>query len=159
VGHASSRERSSVLIQQEQRLIEINFGARIHKKLRIRYLLRCDPVTNIQVFGVKKSQATRAAERFFKERRVTIQLIDLQRKPISAREIKRFVEQFGWTGLLDVEGKAYVDAGLKYLILSDSELMAHVEKNALLLRLPLVRSGTRLSVGQDEASWKAMLAS
>jgi arsenate reductase (glutaredoxin) len=115
-------------------------------------------VTNIQVFGVKKSQATRAAERFFKERRVTIQFVDLDRKPISAREIKRFVEQFGWTGLLDAEGKAYVDAGLKYLILSDSELMAHVEKNALLLRLPLVRSGTRLSIGQDEASWKAMLA-
>ena len=114
-------------------------------------------MTNIQIFGVRKSQATRAAERFFKERRVTIQMVDLDKKPISAREIRRFVDHFGWTGLMDVEGKAYVETGLKYLMLSESELTARIEQNALLLRLPLVRSGHLLSVGHDEASWKAML--
>ena len=114
-------------------------------------------MTNIQIFGVRKSQATRAAERFFKERRATIQMVDLDKKPISAREIRRFVDHFGWTGLMDVEGKAYVETGLKYLMLSESELTARIEQNALLLRLPLVRSAHLLSVGHDEASWKAML--
>jgi arsenate reductase len=115
-------------------------------------------MANIQIFGVKNSQATRAAERFFKERRATIQMIDLNKKAISAGEIKRFVERFGWTGLLDMEGKAYIEAGLKYLILSEPELMGRIERNATLLRLPLVRSGKTVSVGHDEASWKAMLA-
>ena len=78
---------------------------------------------HVQIFGLKNSQATRAAERFFKERRVAIQMVDLKQKPIAPGEIKRFIERFGWTGVLDSEGKAYVDAGLKYLRLTDSELL------------------------------------
>lgn len=113
---------------------------------------------NVQIFGVKSSQATRAAERFFKERRAAIQMIDLKVKPMSPGEIKRFVDKFGWPGLLDTEGKAYVEAGLKYLRVSDAELFGRVERNPGLLRMPLVRSGNRVSVGQDEESWKAMLA-
>src|SRR3984885_9128851 len=95
---------------------------------------------NVQVFGVKNSNATRAAERFFKERRVTIHLVDLKQKPMSAGEIKRFIDRFGLAALIDTEGKAYVDAGLKYLKLSDSELLQRVERDPGLLRLPLVRA-------------------
>ena len=80
-------------------------------------------MVSVQIFGVKNSQATRAAERFFKERRVKIQFVDLKQKPIAPGEIKRFVERFSWAGLLDSEGKAYVDAGLKYLKLSDADLL------------------------------------
>ena len=115
-------------------------------------------MANIQIFGVKNSQATRAAERFFKERRATIQIIDLKKKPIAAGEIKRFVERFGWAGLLDAEGKAYLEAGIKYLKLSEQELMGRIERDPALLRLPLVRGGKLVSIGHDEASWKAMLA-
>lgn len=115
-------------------------------------------MANIQVFGVKNSQATRAAERFFKERRATIQMVDLKKKAIAAGEIKRFVERFGWTGLLDTEGKAYIEAGIKYLRLSESELMGRIERYPALLRLPLVRGGKLVSIGHDEASWKALLA-
>ena len=112
---------------------------------------------NIQIFGVKNSQATRAAERFFKERRAPLQRIDLQRKPMAPAEIKRFIERFGWTGLIDAEGAPYVDSGLKYLKLSDAELLAKIEREPKLLRLPLVRAGNRVSVGRDEAAWKEML--
>jgi arsenate reductase-like glutaredoxin family protein len=115
-------------------------------------------MANIQVFGVKNSPATRAAERFFKERRVAIQMVDLKKKAIAAGEIKRFVERFGWDGLLETEGKAYVEAGLKYLKLSEAELIERIEREPLLLRLPLVRGGKLVSIGQDEESWKAMLA-
>jgi arsenate reductase-like glutaredoxin family protein len=114
-------------------------------------------MANIQIFGVKKSQATRAAERFFKERRATIQMIDLQKKPIAPGEIKRFVERFGWGGLVDTEGTAYVDGGLKYLKLSESELMARIEREPSLLKLPLVRGGKVVAIGKDEAAWKTML--
>jgi arsenate reductase-like glutaredoxin family protein len=114
-------------------------------------------MANVQIFGVKNSQATRAAERFFKERRAQIQLVDLNRKPMAPGEIKRFIERFGLTGLLDIEGKAYVDAGLKYLKASDSELLAKIEREPKLLRLPLVRTANRLSIGHDEDSWKGMI--
>jgi arsenate reductase-like glutaredoxin family protein len=114
-------------------------------------------MVNVQIFGVKNSQATRAAERFFKERRIPIQLVDLKKKPMAPGEIKRFVDRFGLPALLDTEGIAYVDAGLKYLRASDAELLRKIEDEPKLLRLPLVRAATRLSVGLDEDAWKAML--
>jgi arsenate reductase-like glutaredoxin family protein len=114
-------------------------------------------VLTVQIFGVKNSQATRAAERFFKERRVAIQSVDLKRKPMSPGEIKRFIDRFGLPALLDTEGAAYADAGLKYLKLSNQELLGSIEQEPKLLRLPLIRGGNRLSVGHDEEGWKGML--
>ena len=110
----------------------------------------------VQIFGVKSSQATRAAERFFKERRITIQMVDLKQRALAPGEIRRFVEKFGWEALLDREGKAFIDAGLKYLKVSEPDLLARIEKEPLLLRLPLVRGASLLSVGKDEEAWKQM---
>jgi len=114
-------------------------------------------MVSVQIFGLKGSQATRAAERFFKERRAGIQFVDLKQKPMAAGEIRRFVERFGLAALIDAESKAYVDAGLKYLKVSDSELLGRVERDPNLLRLPLIRAAKRFSIGRDEESWKAML--
>jgi len=116
-------------------------------------------MVGVQIFGTKNSPATRAAERFFKERRATIHFVDLKQKPMARAEMKRFIDRFGLAGLLDTEGKAYNDGGLKYLKLSDSELLQKIEQNPQLLRLPLIRAASQLSIGQDEDSWKAMLAS
>jgi arsenate reductase (glutaredoxin) len=121
-------------------------------------LQQSDCMATVQIFGLKNSQATRAAERFFKERRVVIQLVDLKQKPMAPGEIKRFIQRFGLAGLLDPEVKTYIDEGLQYLKLSDAEILGRIERTPQLLRLPLVRSGQRLSVGHDESSWKAMLA-
>jgi arsenate reductase-like glutaredoxin family protein len=112
---------------------------------------------SVQIFGLKSSPATRAAERFFKERRVGIQFVDLKQRSMAAGEIRRFVERFGLIALLDNEGKAYIDAGLKYMKLSDPELLSRIESDPRLLRLPLIRAANRLSMGHDEAAWKAML--
>ena len=113
---------------------------------------------NVQIFGLKSSQATRAAERFFKERRVPIQMVDLKQKPMAPAEINRFVQRFGLIALLDTQGKAYTNAGLQYLKISDSDLLDRIEREPALLRLPLVRAGNRLSVGQDEPAWQSMVA-
>jgi arsenate reductase len=106
----------------------------------------------IQIFGVKNSQATRAAERFFKERRTPVQFIDLQKKPMSPGEIKRFIDCFTLAALVDRE-----NPNIKYLRLSDSELLIKIEQDPKLLHLPLVRSAKVLSIGHDEPSWKSML--
>ncbi len=112
---------------------------------------------NVQIFGLKNSQATRAAQRFFKERGKSVQFVDLNQKPLAPGEIKRFIDRFRLAGLLDTEGKSYTDAGLTYLKLADAELLARIERDANLLRLPLVRAGNKLCIGHDEPGWKTML--
>jgi arsenate reductase (glutaredoxin) len=114
-------------------------------------------MTSVQIFGLKSSQATRAAERFFKERRIAIHYVDLAKKPMAPAEIKRFIDRFGLSALLDTESKAYVDAGLKYMKMGEAELLARVERDPKLLRLPLIRGGKHVSVGKDEDTWKLML--
>jgi arsenate reductase-like glutaredoxin family protein len=118
---------------------------------------KIDYVQSVQIFGVKSSQDTRAAERFFKERRVQVHMVDLAQKPMSPGEIKRFVERFGLMGLVDAEGKAYADSGLKYLKVSEAELLRKIEERPRLLKLPLVRCGNRISIGRDENTWARML--
>jgi arsenate reductase len=128
----------------------------IHSLLQA-VLAQSSLMVNVQIFGMKNSQATRAAERFFKERRIKIHFVDLKQKAMAPAEIKRFIDRFGLPSLIDTEAKAYVDGGFKYLKLADSELLGKIERNPGLLRLPLVRSGNRVSVGHDEETWKAML--
>ena len=49
----------------------------------------------IQVFGLVDDRATRAAQRFFKERRLAIHFVDLRRKPIAPGELRRFTDRLG----------------------------------------------------------------
>ncbi|MBI2777693.1 MAG: arsenate reductase [Chloroflexi bacterium] len=112
----------------------------------------------MQVFGRDDSAATRAAERFFKERRLAIQFIDLRRKPIAAGELRRFVERLGAAALADTGGRAWTDAGLGYLRMDDAELAERLLANQGLLLLPLVRVGNGFAAGRDEAAWKRLLS-
>jgi arsenate reductase-like glutaredoxin family protein len=112
----------------------------------------------IQVFGREDSQETRAALRFFKERRLVVQLVDLRRKPMAAGELRRFVERLGAEALADKAGKAWTDAGLGYLRMTPDELAARLLADQRLLRLPLVRVANGFSAGRDEAAWKSLLA-
>jgi arsenate reductase (glutaredoxin) len=110
-----------------------------------------------QIFGTEDSAATRAALRFFKERRVPVHLVDLRRKPIAAGELRRFVEQLGAIAVADTEGPSWRAAGLGYLRMEDAELAARLLEDRRLLRLPLVRVGSRVAAGRDEAAWKRLL--
>ena len=76
---------------------------------------------------------------------------------MSPGEIKRFVDKFGLLGLVDTEGKVYADAGLKYLKVSEAELLGKIEQQPKLLKLPLVRCANRITVGRDEAGWARLL--
>ena len=114
--------------------------------------------TSVQIFGRDKDQATRAAVRFFKERRVEIHQVDLDRKPIAPGELRRFVQRLGARALLDTDGRAYRDAGLGYLRMDDAEIVERLLADPRLLRLPLVRFGNDVTAGRDEAAWKALLS-
>ena len=116
------------------------------------------PGPSVQVFGLEDSQATRAALRFFKERRIAIHFVDLRRRPIAPGELRRFVERLGAGALADTEGRAWRDAGLGHLRMDDAELAERLLANARLLRLPLVRFGNDVTAGRDEATWKRWLS-
>jgi arsenate reductase len=108
----------------------------------------------VQLFGRESDQATRAAQRFFKERRIAISFVDLRRRPIAAGELRRFVERLGAAALVDATGKPYLDAGLGYMRLTDAELTERLLADQRLLRLPLARFGQQVTAGRDEATWK-----
>lgn len=115
------------------------------------------PVPTAQVFGTEDSPATRAAVRFFRERRVVVHLVDTRRKPMAAGELRRFVERLGAAALADRAGRAWTEAGLDYLRIDDAELAARLLADQRLLRWPLVRVGNGFVAGRDEAAWKALL--
>lgn len=112
----------------------------------------------IQVFGREDSQETRAALRFFKERRIVPHVVDVRRKPMAAGELRRFVERLGARAVADTEGKAWRDAGLEHFRMDDKELTDRLLADQRLLRLPLVRAGNRFAAGRDEAAWKVLVA-
>ncbi|WP_202912867.1 ArsC/Spx/MgsR family protein [Deinococcus kurensis] len=111
----------------------------------------------VQVFGTRKSKETRAAERFFKERKIKIHFVDLKERPIAKGELSRFVQKFGLNALLDLEGKAYERSNLAYLRTTEDGVIAKIIDDPELLRLPLVRSGKHLTVGEDPDGWKALV--
>ena len=113
---------------------------------------------NIQVFGLEDSPATRAALRFFRERRIVVHFVDLRKKPIARGELRRFVDRLGVAALLDVESRAYRDGGLAYLTTDTSGIIARLLADVRLLRLPLVRYGDDVTAGKEETTWKAWLA-
>ena len=110
---------------------------------------------NVQIFGTNKSQDTKKALRFFKERGIKPQFVDLKERDIAPGELKRFVQKAGLNALLDTGGKAYERSGLEYLRVGDEELMQKLIDDPALMVQPLVRSGNALTVGWDEEAWRA----
>jgi arsenate reductase len=112
-----------------------------------------------QVFGTKKCADTRKAERFFKERGVPIQMIDLAQKAMSPGELKAVAARVGGVeALIDREGKRYVDKGLKYAAPTGPRIEAMLLADPLLLRTPIVRSSSGATVGFQPDVWAQWMA-
>ena len=112
---------------------------------------------NIQVFGLDDSPPTRAALRFFRERRIVVHYVDLRKQPIAAGELRRFADRLGAAALLDTEGRTYPESGLAYLSTDAAGITARLLADVRLIRLPLVRHGDEVTAGKAEATWKAWL--
>ena len=112
----------------------------------------------IQVFGVRKSSDTRKALRFFSERRIKTHFVDLNERPASAGELKRFAQKFGIGALIDSESARFQDLGLRHARMSDETWLSKLVDEPLLLKVPLVRNGHQLTIGLDEKTWKEWTA-
>ena len=113
---------------------------------------------NIQVFGFEDDNATRAALRFFRERRIVVHFVDLRKKPIAAGELRRFIDKLGPAALLDTESRLYKEQGLAHLSMDPAGITARLVADVRLIRLPLVRYGELVTAGKAEDAWKAWLA-
>jgi arsenate reductase len=112
----------------------------------------------VQVFGIKKSAETRKALRFFAERRVRTHFVDFMERSPAAGELRRFIERFGAEALLDRESRRFAELGLRQARYGEARWIQWMSDEPLLLRMPLVRFGTKLTVGLDEAAWRSWLA-
>ena len=109
---------------------------------------------DVQIFGTAKCRSTQKALRFFKERRVGIHFVDLDQKPASPRELERFARKHGTEALLDRESKRFRDRGLHAAHLPEARILALLVEDPKLIRTPLVRRGSDVTVGLAEEEWK-----
>jgi arsenate reductase len=86
---------------------------------------------------------------------MTIAFVDLKKRPPAPGELKRFAQKFGARALLDEDSQAYKKANLGYLQMGDPEVLERAIADPRLLVLPLVRFGNEVTIGIDEATWKA----
>jgi arsenate reductase len=112
----------------------------------------------VQVFGVRKSAATRAALRFFAERRIKVHFVDLHERAASVGELRRFAQQFGVAALVDRESRRYGELGLRSALLSEERWLEKLSLEPLVLRMPLVRHQQQLTIGAAPETWNAWYA-
>lgn len=109
---------------------------------------------NIQIFGTKKCFDTKKAERYFKERGIKFQFIDLKEKGMSKGEFTGVKQAVGGLDkLLDENNKdKNTLALLKYMSEEDKE--EKLLENQQLLKTPIVRNGRQAAVGYQPEVWK-----
>jgi len=107
----------------------------------------------VQVFGVRKSADTRAALRFFAERRIKVHFVDLNERAASVGELRRFAQKFGLNALVDRESRRFGELGLRSALLSEERWLEKLSLEPLLLRMPLVRNQQQLTIGAAQETW------
>ena len=112
---------------------------------------------NIQIYISKKNFDVQKAQRFFKERRINVQEIDLKKHALGEREIQTFVRACGAQELIDREDKKVKEHPACYYD-RDSLLIPAIADAPWLLKAPLVRNGNRVTVGYQPDVWEQWIA-
>lgn len=109
---------------------------------------------NIQIFGSSKSFDTKKAQRYFKERGIKFQAIDLPAKGISKGEFRSIKQAIGSIDdMMDPKAKDQdILMLIKYLSKEDQE--EKLLDNPQLLRMPIVRNGRQATIGYQPDVWK-----
>ena len=102
---------------------------------------------NIQIFGTKKSQDTRKAERWFKERRIKAQFIDLNEKGISRGELRSAAQACGGLDALIDDGCRDADALALVRHIAAVQREDAVLEHPQVLKQPIVRNGRKAAAG------------
>ena len=110
---------------------------------------------NIQIFGSKKSNDSKKAERYFKERGIKYQMIDMKEKGMSKGEVQSVMKAVGGLeAMLDPDCNDQ-DTLMLVKYLADSQKEDKVLENQQILRLPIVRNGRQATLGYCPDVWKS----
>ncbi len=108
---------------------------------------------NIQIFGKKKCFDTKKAERFFKERRIKYQFIDIIDKGFSGGEIKRVLSSLKIEELVDQNNEFYQESGVADL--KDANDIADCLYDYYeIVRTPIVTNGKKATAGNQAEIWQ-----
>ena len=109
---------------------------------------------NIQIFGKKKCFDTQKAERYFKERRIKFQAIDLISKGMSKGELESVARAVGLKNLIDTSSPLYQSKNLDR-ISTPSIIQEILLENPKLIKTPVVRNGQKATVGYAKEIWQS----
>ena len=107
---------------------------------------------NIQIYSGKKNFDTQKAERYFKERRIPVQMMDLKKHPLGEREIRLMIQQIGTEKLIDREDRKVREHPACYYN-QESLLIPAIQENPWLLKTPIVRNGNQITIGFRPEIW------
>lgn len=108
----------------------------------------------IQIFGKSKCFDTKKAQRYFKERRVPFQNIDLLDVGISRGELNSVIQAVGLDALIDPK---HPDAPLLTYLAYDQDKIEKLLENPKMLKTPIVRCGKKAAVGYHPELWQDWL--
>ena len=106
---------------------------------------------NIQIFGKSKCFDTKKAQRYFKERRIKFQAVDVVKYGMSPGELKSVAQAVGLSALID---EGHPDAALLQYLAYDADKLEKLLDNPGLLKTPIVRNGKQATVGYCPDVWK-----
>ena len=110
---------------------------------------------NIQIFGTLKCFDTKKAQRYFKERNIKFQFIDLTQKNLSKGELNSVMTSVGsLDDLINEKSKYYEKSYIKYLASEDAKIEKLLE-NGELFKTPIVRNGKYATIGYCPDIWKS----
>lgn len=113
---------------------------------------------NIQIFGTKKCNETKKAERFFKERGIKYQFVDMKKKGMSKGEFNSVAQANGGLDhMINWEGK---DQNLLALIkyIANDDKLEKVLENPQVIKTPVVRNGKQSTLGYQPDVWKKWIS-
>ncbi len=108
----------------------------------------------IQIFGTKKCNDTKKAERFFKERRISYQFIDMKEKGMSKGEFNSVAQAVG--GVDSLINENCKDKDMLSLIqhMSGDDRLEKILENQQIIKTPVVRNGKMATIGYSPDAWK-----
>ena len=107
---------------------------------------------NIQIYSGKKNFEVQKAERYFKERRIPFQSLDLKKHRLGEREIRLMLDAIGMENLLDREDKKVREHPACYFDRAEL-LIPAIQENPWLLKTPIVRNGNQITIGFRPEIW------
>lgn len=110
----------------------------------------------IQIFGRKNCKDTLKAIRFFKERSIKTQFVDLTEKGISTGELRSICKCVSLEELIDRNGKEFAKRYLQYM---EYDIESELLNDALLFKTPITRCGQQAALGVQPETWKKWITS